>query len=126
VTNVTCDPDGYFHLTNAFNGPGFALDVSDPSSGELEISPIANSDGQYWQFVQAPEDPVRFRLQTKLLGGGHSLDVVNDGVNNIPVLSPTAFVTGQFWTIQKLDERSGLFKLYNNFTGSDKFLSVFR
>ena len=42
-----------------------------------------------------------YRLTTEWQGEGKSLDIVNDGKNNQPILAKTERVSGQSWKITK-------------------------
>lgn len=40
-----------------------------------------------------------YRLTNQWRGDGLSLDIINDGKNNTPILAPTRHVSGQFWNV---------------------------
>ncbi|CAF4341831.1 unnamed protein product, partial [Rotaria sordida] len=42
---------------------------------------------------------IYYRLTTQWQGDGKSLDIVNDGTNNRPILAATGALTGQYWKI---------------------------
>lgn len=116
----------YYRLTNDYNGSVWALDVDkDSSSGEsdLHIAKTGDFSGQYWKFVPAGND--QWHLRTLFRGDGYSLDVKNDGTNDQLVMAQTGDNSGQFWNLQKVEGSGNTWKLWNNFTGSEKFLDVY-
>lgn len=48
------------------------------------------------------DDNAFYRLTTQWQGDGKSLDILNDGKNNQPILTQTADVSGQMWKITKV------------------------
>jgi hypothetical protein len=43
-----------------------------------------------------------YRLTTQWQGDGKSLDILNDGTNNRPILFTTGGYSGQYWKITKI------------------------
>jgi M6 family metalloprotease-like protein len=117
---VAVDTTYYYRLTNAYQGPGFALDVKPDGSGNLMMVPSADYSGQYWLLVDLGGG--RYALRTLYLGECFSLDVVNDGVNETPRLNGTGNFSGQSWSVTPWGD--GTWKLTNDFTGADRSLNV--
>jgi hypothetical protein len=63
-----------------------------------------------------------YRLTTQWLGGGKSLDVVNDGTNNKLQMADTGSFSGQFWKITALG--GGYYRLTTQWLGDGKSLDV--
>jgi hypothetical protein len=118
---MTLDTRFYYRMTNAFLGPGYALDVKGDASGRLKMAASANYSGQFWRLVDLGGG--KYALRTQYLGDCFSLDVINDGTNDTPWLAATANYTGQFWTLTPWGD--GTYKLSNDFTGPGKSLNVF-
>ncbi|MFP2929733.1 hypothetical protein ACLESO_31975 [Pyxidicoccus sp. 3LG] len=56
-----------------------------------------------------------YRLTTQWRGDGLSLDIINDGKNNTPILAKTAMVSGQLWKL--LPEANGAHRLVTQWRG---------
>ncbi|NOK15617.1 RICIN domain-containing protein [Corallococcus carmarthensis] len=56
-----------------------------------------------------------YRLTTQWRGDGLSLDIINDGKNNTPILAKTAMVPGQRWKL--LPEANGAHRLVTQWRG---------
>ncbi|RKH59605.1 hypothetical protein D7V93_14675 [Corallococcus llansteffanensis] len=56
-----------------------------------------------------------YRLTTQWRGDGLSLDIINDGKNNTPILAKTAMVPGQLWKL--LPEANGAHRLVTQWRG---------
>lgn len=61
-----------------------------------------------------------YRLSTQWQGEGKSLDIINDGKNNQPILANTANVTGQMWKIKKVG--TDTYTLSTKWQGASKVL----
>lgn len=62
-----------------------------------------------------------YRLTTKWQGPGKSLDILNNGKNNQPILSATGNYTGQMWKIKNLGNNT--YQLSTQWQGDNKVLS---
>ncbi|MEH2105748.1 RICIN domain-containing protein, partial [Nostoc sp.] len=63
------------------------------------------------------------RLRTQFTGSNKCLDIINDGVNNKPVMAQCGNFSGQLWSIQPTESR-GYYRLQTQFTGSTKCLDI--
>ncbi|WP_163992879.1 hypothetical protein [Pyxidicoccus caerfyrddinensis] len=84
-----------------------------------------------WQVAQTPVPPqptpqsssvtagfdlrCHYRLTTLWQGEGMSLDIINDGRNNTPILAKTAVVSGQLWKL--MPEANGTWRLVTQWRG---------
>lgn len=80
-----------------------------PSGHETSSTPSPGFNGNAY-----------YRLTNKWQGEGRSLDIVNDGKNNQPVLAKTAGYTGQYWRITEFGP--GTYALTTKWQGIDKKL----
>ncbi len=63
-----------------------------------------------------------YRLTTQWQGDGKSLDIVNDGKNNKPILANTGAYTGQFWKLTPVG--NGYYRLTTQWQGDGKSLDI--
>ena len=61
-----------------------------------------------------------YRLTCKWQGEGKSLDIINDGKNNTPILANTGNYSGQYWKINKVGDDT--YTLTTKWQGADKKL----
>ncbi len=86
----------YFRLVPASN-PKFSLTVS--NDGELlEISKTQDIDEQKWKFEAFNNQRNAIRITN--VSQAKSIDIINDGKNNIPHITEKYDVTGQSWTLK--------------------------
>ena len=72
---MAIDPNFYYRLSNAFLGPGYALDVKADGSGRLKMAIAADQSGQFWCLIDLGGG--KLALRTLYLGDCFSLDVIN-------------------------------------------------
>ncbi|CAF1163551.1 unnamed protein product [Rotaria sordida] len=65
---------------------------------------------------------IYYRLTTQWQGDGKSLDIINDGTNNKPILAATAALTGQYWKITSIG--NGYYRLTTQWQGDGKSLDI--
>ena len=73
-----------------------------------------------FSFAQDFREDTYYRLTTKWQGEGMSLDIINDGKNNQPILAKTGNYTGQMWKIKKTGK--GIYTLTTKWQGPQKKL----
>ena len=71
----------------------------------------------------APAAQAASRLRTQFTGLEKCLDIINDGVNNTPIMAWCGNYSGQAWTITASGVR-GYYKLRTEFTGPTKCLDI--
>lgn len=118
---MVLDTSFYYRLTNAFQGPGFALDVKPDGTGRLMTASTGGYSGQYWRLVDLGGG--KYALRTLYLGECFSLDVIADGNDDTPWLNATGNFSGQSWSVTPWGN-DGSWRLTNDFTGADRSLNV--
>lgn len=63
-----------------------------------------------------------YRLSNQSIGASKSLDVINDGKNNLLQLASTGQYSGQYWKIEKT--ANSFYRLTNQWQGRDKSLDI--
>ncbi|QFS45129.1 RICIN domain-containing protein [Nostoc sphaeroides] len=63
------------------------------------------------------------RLRTQFTGPNKCLDIINDGVNNKPIMAKCGNFSGQLWSIETAGS-PGYYRLRTQFTGADKCLDI--
>jgi hypothetical protein len=134
---MTSDPERhptssyYYQLTNVAAGPGLSLavDVDDTTSGGGRGLAMTTSDDadptQLFRIVPVGRTGA-VKLQVAWLGGAFSLDVVDTGRTTIPHLALTGRGSGQRWTLRPAGRATGIYRLFNDRTGPQAFLSAGR
>ena len=80
---------------------------------------LSNFSG-YSQNYTTFKQTTYYRLTNQWQGENLSLDIVNDGINNQPILAKTAKVSGQYWKIKKVGKDT--FTLSTEWQGPHKVL----
>ena len=77
-----------------------------------------------WSLTEVhAANPTPNRLRTEFTGPEKCLDIINDGLNNTPIMATCGNFSGQAWTILPAGTR-GYYKLRTEFTGPDKCLDI--
>ncbi len=126
LTSLHAFEDGvYYYLSAQF--PGEEKVLSAVKSGQVAKAELAlprdkkGSANQWWKFTSLGNG--YYRLTTKALGDGYSLDVVGDDPENDQIqLVKTEDVSGQAWKIA--EEKDGYFRLTTQFKGPSMSLDV--
>jgi len=72
--------------------------------------------------AQGPDPAYYYRLTTQWQGDGKSLDIINDGQNNKPILAATGNYFGQMWKLTPLG--NGFYRLTTQWQGDGKSLDI--
>ena len=87
-------------------------------------SPKRDGKSGTWKVVKVNNDlfdsNAYYRLTTMWQGDSKSLDIINDGKNNQPILAKTGNFTGQYWKINKVGK--GTYTLTTKWQGPSKKL----
>ncbi|AUB38041.1 Ricin B, lectin domain [Nostoc flagelliforme CCNUN1] len=72
---------------------------------------------------EATAQSTDYRLRTQFTGSNKCLDIINDGINNKPVMAECGNFSGQLWSIETAGS-PGYYRLRTQFTGADKCLDI--
>ena len=148
---ITKNSNGTYTFTSTDpNAKGRCLDASASSlnanGGKIQVWDAQNNTNQQWNLVPVPpKPPVKpqvntneanslgnnvipsfdenkyYRLTTQFQGDEKSLDIINDGKNNQPILAKTGNYSGQAWKIRKVG--ADIFILSTAWQGPDNILN---
>ena len=129
-----------FRLTTKFQGKGKSLDIiNDGKNNKPILTKTGNLTGQKWKITKLEaikvilppsrtlaqfDDNHWYRLTTKWQGDSKSLDIINDGKNNKPILTKTGNFTGQKWLLKKIPGES-YYRMTTKWQGKGKSLDIF-
>lgn len=108
------DSKVWYRLKNTL--AGYALDINNDGSGQVEgrliLGREGNYSGQYWQ-IKAREDG-SYQIRNLFLGPNRALDVYGDD-KNTPYVADIGYVSGQYWSITPWGD--GSYHLENEYSG---------
>ena len=98
-----------------------------PLVKDTQYNVAVNTEGNYYRTKLSASPMVYdfdsnsyYRLTNKWQGEGKSLDIINDGTNNLPILNNTSSASGQLWKINKTGE--DIYTLSSKWQGPTKIL----
>jgi hypothetical protein len=117
------DPNLWYRLSTQWQGECSSLDVVQVAGGSYRpvLAPIAENWSQYWRFTPTGISGY-YRVTNMQLGESLSLDIQNDGVDDLPILAASGNYSGQFWDVSAAG--SGYNRLTTLWLGSGKSLDI--
>lgn len=124
---ATIDTSRIYVLKNSYTAANKILALSTSGTSLLMVDAHSVSPNALW-FLTPTNRSNYYRLHTIANGVKQSLDVINDGVENVNLhMDDTGNYSGQYWRFDNWSAggQAYPYRLSNNFTGLDKHLDVY-